>query len=63
VPPERLQDAAVVRSHPVLDHAADEFDEYFRGERTAFSIIVPCHRVVGADGALTGYAGVIEAKR
>lgn len=26
-------------------------------------VIVPCHRVVGADGRLTGYAGGIEAKR
>lgn len=26
------------------------------------SIIVPCHRVVGADGGLTGYAGGIERK-
>jgi methylated-DNA-[protein]-cysteine S-methyltransferase len=27
------------------------------------SIFVPCHRVVGSAGALTGYAGGIEAKR
>ena len=27
------------------------------------SIIVPCHRVVGADGSLTGYAGGTERKR
>ena len=26
------------------------------------SIIVPCHRVVGANGSLTGYAGGIERK-
>lgn len=26
------------------------------------SIIVPCHRVVGADGGLTGYAGGIDKK-
>ncbi|WP_164155397.1 methylated-DNA--[protein]-cysteine S-methyltransferase, partial [Sandarakinorhabdus rubra] len=25
-------------------------------------IIVPCHRVVGAGGALTGYAGGVERK-
>lgn len=28
----------------------------------SISIIIPCHRVVGADGSLTGYAGGIERK-
>ena len=28
----------------------------------AISIIIPCHRVVGANGSLTGYAGGIERK-
>ena len=27
------------------------------------SLIIPCHRVVGADGKLTGYAGGLEKKR
>jgi methylated-DNA-[protein]-cysteine S-methyltransferase len=31
--------------------------------RNPISIIVPCHRVVGAGGALTGYAGGIDRKR
>lgn len=29
----------------------------------AISLIIPCHRVVGAEGSLTGYAGGIERKR
>lgn len=27
------------------------------------AIIVPCHRVVGSDGSLTGYAGGLKAKK
>lgn len=27
------------------------------------ALIVPCHRVIGANGALTGYAGGVERKR
>ena len=27
------------------------------------SVIVPCHRIVGKDGAITGYGGGIEAKK
>ena len=29
----------------------------------ALSILIPCHRIVGASGALTGYAGGLDAKR
>lgn len=29
----------------------------------ALSIIVPCHRVIGSDGSLTGYAGGLNAKQ
>ena len=31
--------------------------------RNPISIIVPCHRVVGASGALTGFAGGLDAKQ
>jgi len=31
--------------------------------RNPLSIVVPCHRVVGGDGSLTGYAGGLERKR
>jgi methylated-DNA-[protein]-cysteine S-methyltransferase len=31
--------------------------------RNPLSIVVPCHRVVGKDGALTGYAGGLKRKR
>ncbi len=31
--------------------------------RNAVSVIVPCHRVIGSGGALTGYAGGLERKR
>jgi methylated-DNA-[protein]-cysteine S-methyltransferase len=30
--------------------------------RNPVSIVVPCHRVVGADGSLTGYGGGLAAK-
>jgi methylated-DNA-[protein]-cysteine S-methyltransferase len=31
--------------------------------RTPVPIVVPCHRVVGADGSLTGYGGGLDRKR
>ncbi|MEQ1830068.1 MAG: methylated-DNA--[protein]-cysteine S-methyltransferase [Pirellula sp.] len=31
--------------------------------RNPISIIVPCHRVIGANGSLTGYGGGLEAKK
>jgi methylated-DNA-[protein]-cysteine S-methyltransferase len=31
--------------------------------RNPLSIVIPCHRVVGKDGKLTGYAGGLERKR
>lgn len=31
--------------------------------RNPVGIVIPCHRVIGADGSLTGYAGGLDAKR
>jgi methylated-DNA-[protein]-cysteine S-methyltransferase len=31
--------------------------------RNPVSIVIPCHRVVGSDGSLTGYAGGLERKQ
>jgi methylated-DNA-[protein]-cysteine S-methyltransferase len=31
--------------------------------RNPISLLIPCHRVVGSGGSLTGYAGGLEAKR
>lgn len=31
--------------------------------RNPIAIIIPCHRVIGADGSLTGFGGGVETKR
>jgi len=31
--------------------------------RNPIAVIIPCHRVIGADGGLTGYGGGLERKR
>ena len=31
--------------------------------KNPIAIVVPCHRVIGADGSLTGYAGGMDNKR
>ena len=31
--------------------------------RNPLSVIVPCHRIMGSDGSLTGYAGGLQRKR
>lgn len=107
-----------VTGHPVLDQAAAQLSEYFKGNRTEYDlplktegtefqqevwdalltipygttltylelarklgdenviravgrangqnpipVIIPCHRVIGSNGKLTGYSGGIERKR
>lgn len=29
----------------------------------AISLLIPCHRIIGTDGSLTGYAGGLDAKK
>jgi methylated-DNA-[protein]-cysteine S-methyltransferase len=31
--------------------------------RNPITLIIPCHRIMGSGGALTGYAGGLERKR
>lgn len=31
--------------------------------RNPLGVVIPCHRIVGSDGSLTGYAGGLERKR
>jgi methylated-DNA-[protein]-cysteine S-methyltransferase len=31
--------------------------------KNPFAVVVPCHRVVGSDGSLTGYGGGLDRKR
>ena len=31
--------------------------------KNPISIIIPCHRVIGSDGSLTGYAGGLHRKK
>ncbi len=55
------------RSYGEIARAADS-PKAFRAVGMAnhsnpVSIIIPCHRVIGADGSLTGYGGGLETKR
>ncbi|WP_407310725.1 methylated-DNA--[protein]-cysteine S-methyltransferase [Pseudomonas sp. nanlin1] len=114
----RLGELTPTLSHPVLDEAARQLEQYFAGQRQQFdlplafngtefqqkvwhalltipfgetrsysqiaqqiglpaavravgaangrnplSIVAPCHRVIGASGALTGFAGGLTAKQ
>jgi methylated-DNA-[protein]-cysteine S-methyltransferase len=52
------------------DAYPDDLEEYLRPRlvgaavgRTPTPIVVPCHRVIGADGSLTGYGGGLHRKR
>ena len=64
---------AVESTQPVLDTLGDPRAEARVGPadakagqavgRNPLSIVVPCHRVVGKNGQLTGYAGGLKRKQ
>ncbi|SEJ64449.1 methylated-DNA-[protein]-cysteine S-methyltransferase [Sphingobium sp. AP50] len=51
-------DIARLIGHPTASRAVGAANG-----RNPISIIAPCHRVVGTNGALTGFAGGVEVKR
>ncbi|MBZ5638375.1 MAG: methylated-DNA--[protein]-cysteine S-methyltransferase [Acidobacteriia bacterium] len=48
---------ASLSGHPRAVRAVD-----LANARNPIAIVVPCHRVIGADGSLTGYGGGLERK-
>ena len=51
----------IARVRAQLDQAARAAGQ--ANSRNPISIFIPCHRVIGAQGALTGYAGGLERKK
>jgi methylated-DNA-[protein]-cysteine S-methyltransferase len=49
--------AAALGKRPVASRAVG-----LANGRNPISIIIPCHRVIGADGSLTGYGGGLDRK-
>ena len=54
--------AAIIAAQRGLEHVSAQAVGGAVGHNP-ISLIIPCHRVLGADGSLTGYAGGIEKKR
>lgn len=52
------RDIAVMIGHPKAYRAVGGANHH-----NPISIITPCHRVIGADGSLTGYGGGLDKKR
>ena len=62
---DRLRrDRVVRRDRPPArhDHAASRAVGLANG-RNPIPIVIPCHRVIGANGSLTGYAGGLARKQ
>lgn len=55
---ESYRDVALALGQPTATRAVGAANG-----RNPISIIVPCHRVIGADGSLTGYGGGLPAKK
>jgi O-6-methylguanine DNA methyltransferase len=49
--------------HDACYRAISTRDARFDGQPFVVAIIVPCHRVIGADGSLTGYGGGLPRKQ
>ena len=45
-----------------MAHLPSSLRRSWGGRHNRVSIIIPCHRVVGSGGSLTGYAGGLENK-
>jgi O-6-methylguanine DNA methyltransferase len=54
--------AAMPRSPPRSAHYPQYAQSRANGENS-LALVIPCHRVLGADGALTGYGGGLWRKR
>ncbi|HEV7196222.1 MAG TPA: methylated-DNA--[protein]-cysteine S-methyltransferase, partial [Pedococcus sp.] len=52
------RDLAVALGDPNLSQAVGSANA-----RNPIGIIIPCHRVIGSDGSLVGYAGGLDRKR
>ena len=55
------------RSYKDIAHAVGSDNAYravgMANNKNPIAIVIPCHRVIGSDGSLTGYAGGIDIKK
>ena len=60
---QKHQVGEIVRNLGLKDQEKKKGTPTMGGIIIIISIIVPCHRVIGSDGSLTGYGGGLEVKR